>query len=354
MLRTVFVLGAGASADAGLPVMSDFLDRAEDFYNNGSFGDKEKRDFEAVSEAVHAVKGASYNSALDLNNIETVFSAVDMGRLIGRFGVLTSEGINNLYSSIVRLIGATIDHSTRLKLSGQDFKLTGTYHKFINFLLEKFHSGNDWMASIITFNYDVALEYALHYKGIYPDYHLTDQSREESLALLKLHGSVNWSQSEDGNRISPINLSAFLSRVGFVGAGKSRKLIVAEHIDKPRGENYKYSNKPVIIPPSWNKSEHYNSLRPVWRKAAEVLGNAQAIYVIGFSLPETDMFFKYLFALGTYTRSIIRRFWVFDPDVGVDSRFKKMLAPGLKDGTRYVFHDKKFIEALRFLRTAVN
>jgi hypothetical protein len=41
---------------------------------------------------------------------------------------------------------------------------------------------------------------------------------------------------------------------------------------------------------------------------------AQEIIVIGYSLPETDFFFRNLFALGTVGRKFIRRFAVVNPD----------------------------------------
>lgn len=354
MLKTVFVLGAGASADAGIPVMSNFLDRAEDYSNNGSFGEEERSDFETVSKAIYALKGATFNTVLDLNNIETVFSAVDMARLIDCFVDMAGDEIENVYSSLVRLIGATIDHSTGLIRKTNGMKLEGTYHEFVDFIRDKFHIENKWLSSIVTFNYDIALEYALHYVQIYPDYHLPGQYKADPLALLKLHGSVNWSQTEDGKKISPINLSGYLSRVGVDGAGKSAHLLMSKNVGILRGDNHRYLNKPLIVPPSWNKSEYYELLRPVWKKAAEVLGNAQAIYVIGYSLPETDMFFRYLFALGTHTRNSIRRFWVFDPDPKVGKRFEMMLAPGLNDGRRYQYYEKNFNDAVVFLSTNVD
>jgi hypothetical protein len=37
----------------------------------------------------------------------------------------------------------------------------------------------------------------------------------------------------------------------------------------------------------------------VWRTAAQHLSEAEHIFIIGYSLPETDQFFRYLYGLGT-------------------------------------------------------
>jgi hypothetical protein len=70
----------------------------------------------------------------------------------------------------------------------------------------------------------------------------------------------------------------------------------------------------------------------VWQQAARQLSDAENIIVSGYSVPETDAFFKYLFALGAVGNSLIRRFWVFDPDERVEERFRKLLgvAPNSK------------------------
>jgi hypothetical protein len=55
-------------------------------------------------------------------------------------------------------------------------------------------------------------------------------------------------------------------------------------------------------------------LEAVWRRACKELEQAENIFIIGYSLPETDSFFRYLFALGTQGRTQIKRLWVVDPD----------------------------------------
>jgi len=94
---------------------------------------------------------------------------------------------------------------------------------------------------------------------------------------------------------------------------------------------------PMIVPPTWLKSEHHSSLGNVWRNAANELHDARNIFIAGYSLPETDTFFRHLFALGTISPSKIQRFWVFNPDrrIATFDRFAKIVGTDVRNRFRY-------------------
>jgi hypothetical protein len=54
---------------------------------------------------------------------------------------------------------------------------------------------------------------------------------------------------------------------------------------------------PLLVPPSWDKSGYAEIIAPVWRRAVEELKRATRICIVGYSIPETDAFFKYLITL---------------------------------------------------------
>ncbi len=83
--------------------------------------------------------------------------------------------------------------------------------------------------------------------------------------------------------------------------------------------------EPVIVPPTWNKTLHHQEISQVWRAAAKHLREAENIYVIGYSFPESDQFFRYLYALGTISNTILKEFWVFDPNRNIDARYRSLL-----------------------------
>ncbi len=94
--------------------------------------------------------------------------------------------------------------------------------------------------------------------------HFHPRTSYDHAHLLKLHGSINWHYS------------------GEMGA-------VYEQI------YYAFGNvgdlTPFIIPPILDKNSFYthSSLRKMWVDASEYIRNAEEIYIIGYSLPETDL-----------------------------------------------------------------
>jgi hypothetical protein len=54
---------------------------------------------------------------------------------------------------------------------------------------------------------------------------------------------------------------------------------------------------PLLIPPSWDKSGYAEIIAPVWKRAVEELKTATRICIVGYSIPETDAFFKYLITM---------------------------------------------------------
>jgi len=106
--RTVFIIGAGASAEAGAPLMNDFLDRAENLRRSrdSRFSAEEQKSFDLVFKAINALRAAHSKAELDTENLESVFGAFEMARLSGRLGSLTREEVVELNPSMRRLIVA--------------------------------------------------------------------------------------------------------------------------------------------------------------------------------------------------------------------------------------------------------
>lgn len=330
MYKTVFILGAGASADAGVPVMNNFILKAEDLLSSNLLSPEEAKSFENILEAVHQIKGISYQLKNDLGNIENIFGLLDMGRMLGRLGDVPQAKIEELYLDIQKVIGLTIDFSTTLyKDRRGQVKINGPLHSFVDILDEYYFKNSRNDAAIITLNYDLTLEYALQHHGLLPNYFIDGQEILGRVPLLKLHGSLNWAISPEGQLLN-WDLSKFLNEVGALKHGTDYSLVVSKYFfnnQTPFGPNI---SKPFIVPPTWNKGQHYRQIGLIWKKAVDYLLQAQAIYIIGYSMPETDMFFRHLLSLGTYSKTNIRQLWVFDIAKEVGKRFEAIIGDGLK------------------------
>ena len=73
--------------------------------------------------------------------------------------------------------------------------------------------------------------------------------------------------------------------------------------------------------------------------------------MIGYSLPETDAFFRDLFRLGIAGPTRLKRFVVVTPDSAAQQRFREMLGPELEQ--RFEVRSEAFEEAIRWMTATV-
>ncbi len=85
-------------------------------------------------------------------------------------------------------------------------------------------------------------------------------------------------------------------------------------------------SEPFIVPPTWNKTEYHAHISPVWERAAQEISEARNLYIIGYSLPETDYFFRHLLSLALAGGPQIRRLGFLSPDSDAFTRLKRFLS----------------------------
>ena len=267
MERIVYFLGAGFSAPLGLPVMNNFLETSKDLY----FSDPKKfKHFKKVFDTIKDMSMSSDYYNTDLFNIEEILSILEMQRQLGK--KRGSQWYRKLIFDVIESSTPTIKPKIDLhphnwfKLVFGDNEIQRGYGYFIASLLnlsirasaEKnsirpIHctkiAPSKVSYSVISLNYDLILENYVKY--MIDSFEIRDQfefCREaEQLAnqttfLVKLHGSVD---------------------------------------------------SGVIVPPTWNKNFH-PEIVPQWKLAYELLTKANHIRIIGYSLPDSDAYIKYL------------------------------------------------------------
>ena len=163
-------------------------------------------------------------------------------------------------------------------------------------------SWHERQATIITLNYDTLIERATRELGItgknkglfanemYPPYFSNIESRSgvglwggeniDTFSYLKLHGSVNWYYS---GRDVFYGETIFYSEVPPLGADYSEQ-------EKSLGLLSK-DKETLIIPPVNEKTTYFNNetVKGLWRDAGSGLANARRVFVIGYSLPVSDL-----------------------------------------------------------------
>lgn len=95
--------------------------------------------------------------------------------------------------------------------------------------------------------------------------------------ILKLHGSINWM---------------------WAGISPSDPIYCSDKNDSIQEINNSVLElQPFIVPPALDKNSFYNNniLKSIWSLAYKGLMKSKEIYIIGFSLPDSDISIKYFF-----------------------------------------------------------
>jgi hypothetical protein len=350
MSRFVFVLGAGASAAGGAPVASNFMEKAKQLQRNADLGGKDKDAFDLVFRARDALKAVHSKANLDLANLEVLFNAFEMAALFNRLGPLSEEEVQRLPDAMRRVIARTIEENLifhvdqRTTINARLLPPT-PYGEFADLLI-KLSGNRGWHDTcVITFNYDLGIDCALGSHGISYGYGLDDKA-SGGLNLLKLHGSLNWHQCPQCQEIVPWPLDDYLQKHQwkFLPGGSEAKLEVSLRVPQFGHCGPPLIVEPTIVPPTWNKGTHYAQLKRVWRLAAKHLSEAEYIFIIGYSYPPTDEFFKYLYALGSIGEGWLEHIYVFNPDDKVGRRIGELLGPLAKE--KYNARTNRFDQAI--------
>lgn len=339
--HNVYILGAGFSRDAGLPLIFDFLNRMRDCHPWLEFegrGDEAKAVEEVLRFRLNSA-AAAYRARLDLENIEELFS-------------LASASNDPVSKHIPLAIAATLDFARRngsnqrLKMSLEEFTPGPNFGWLGNVERDNAYSARYWASgfssryflyvarllgmcsdgkpkgnnTFITFNYDTVLEDNLAELKVPFSYELGDSWTRDASAkvaadgaavrVLKLHGSANW--ANQGER----------RRWAFT--------VFGDYADLRNGELL-----PELVPPTWKKI-FQGQLGIVWDKAVECLRTATRLVIIGFSMPPTDMHFKYLIAAGLSPSVSLREIHFVSPGIDlIKERAGSLFQPNIANVISY-------------------
>jgi hypothetical protein len=87
----------------------------------------------------------------------------------------------------------------------------------------------------------------------------------------------------------------------------------------------KENKAPLLIPPTWRKV-FAGQLAGVWDAAVAALKTATRIVILGYSMPETDMHFKYLLAAGLQENISLRKIFFVNPGLAQAAESERLTA----------------------------
>jgi NAD-dependent SIR2 family protein deacetylase len=364
--KNVYILGAGASADAGAPLMWNFLRKARELLDNPKSGlsqDARER-FQRVFEYRASLYPALRKIKIDLDNIEELFGLVDMAKQFG------DEEADAMRKDLIYLIACTLEKLILLEYSKGVIHPSDTYSRFAKMLSEtwkKWWTSSDVAKrdSIITFNYDVALDHALSFHELGYTYGLpSSKSHLDMHLLLKLHGSLNWGICEQCGNIQEVGLipPGYIDKLRLIAGSEKQKvdfspssIVYQTKCSKCDKGDTEETLTPLIVPPTWNKGDYHRHVQPVWEHALKELRSAYRIIIIGYSMPETDTFFKHLLVLALAENEEIQELIVINPakDETLRNRYQQFMAPFF-DTNNFTFWDLDFALGIEALITKRN
>jgi hypothetical protein len=330
--NSALILGAGASNDAGIPLMNDFVQCMWEISRRGRWLDtflplEDQNIFRRAIEVTNELDQFHGRAMFDDRNIEDILSILSFNVVAGK--KKDKDKLKDLTRAIARTIEltCTVKHDGRLHVV-QDEGPT-IYPSFWQALFKWYESSRQ-LPTIITFNYDLVLERSLFqvlinnkiynpddchvpFRGMEIDYHYNcfpiqrfkvlydeyfnprngrskgtklvkcDEFHEEGtlhLDILKLHGSLNFRRPHCTNTKQP----------SLVDPVKD----------------------PFILPPIFNKLSSSNP-QEIWREALIRLMSTKNIVFIGYSLPRTDINMQYFLKAAIGPNIDLNRISVFDP-----------------------------------------
>jgi len=365
MSDNILILGAGASYDADIPLMNGFMQTIWELavrskYKNKPIKAEDKALFSKAIEIRDELDRYHGRANFDDRNIEDILSILTFNLIEGK--KKDKDKLDIMVKAISKMIDITcnVEHPGTFDIAisnGPDI-----YRKFWQALFSCFSTGKTF-PTIITFNYDLVLERSLlqvlinkyysnrnrppfnsitikyYYDLIrdinfnikYAQYHTnetfgtepgtilekTDNVNEKNLIIeiLKLHGSINFpTKKEEHDNFN-----------------------IASSIENP-----------FILPPIYNKNyQQYGN--KIWKSALERLREAKNIVIIGYSLPQTDIYIQYFFKAALGPNLNLNNIFVFDPilynkddsSLEMKKRYETCFSPQLKK--RIIFDpDEKY------------
>jgi len=315
--KTVFIMGAGASAHAGVPMIRGFLDKVRDMESNGS-GAPFQADYTTIVDLIRSsLTAIPAARRVDLHNVEEVFSLIEMGRLIRRIPGVKEADLDELAASMRIVLAHTVDTSSMFPCDRENGVMAPHgYERLADFIADRSRAP-ERRYSFITFNYDLALDAAIVGANMQLDYGLESSITPATVPILKLHGSINWRRENDDVKV--LSVDALLQRAGNAiryGVGRPLSLRALNFPGVPARPDV------ALIPPSWNKTQDQGTFGNIWRHAGEELSSADSIVIIGYSAPRSDAFFSDLLALGLASASkSLRRIVLVDTNPSAAARF---------------------------------
>lgn len=334
----VFILGAGFSADAGIPLTNKLLiDSMRKFQNEcpGIYSRVENYSKESIG---------SLDQELDLTQVKladlcTFLEYIELREYGG--GERWCENGSREKLALRFYLAKTIVESTPT-----DTAIPELYLDFA----QQLHPGD----VVISFNWDTLLEVALTAMGKTYTYNF---SNNDAIKLFKLHGSVNWRLGEPNCYGKAVNTLGWQS-LEFTKGMMLREIFYSLALNQPDiWSSYHPLGEldPFLVLPGYGKAFDVRANAPLWYKPEWAFATTHDVYIIGLSLAPDDFFIRSFFlsnlpCIQSFTEVSGRRIFIVNPDPQSASNYEFILSTGHADLIQAPFSS----DHVEFIRSRLN
>jgi len=323
----VYFIGAGFSAPFGIPVMSNFIDKAHDLY----FSDKEKyKELGSTLELINNYANIKNTMNVNLFNIEDLLSLMVMVTYTNPTKVKKNK---NSLLQISEFIKTVINEYTpnTFSVTNQMTFISSFITQIANFNIKENknqsvkHEGRNYHEIY----YDGKLQQNTNFSLISLNYDMLIEN-----GLSHLHEKHN-----EHNKIA-----------GYPGGGWSNNCFRSVKETQDDGIPFAKLHGSVdseIVPPTWDKTSNKGILKD-WILARQLLENATHIIFLGYSLPHTDSYIKYLLASSLKNNHRLKRISAItlDGDNSTEIRYKNLFGYFRS----FYFHNSDILNFFEFIR----
>ena len=356
MTDNVIILGAGASVDAGIPLLVNFVEKMWEFaitgkHNGKALSEEDKKIFNEAMKVKNELDGYHGRAAFDDRNMEDILSILSFNLIGGKKSDLEKQ------KWFIRAITRTIDLTCNVQHDGKLTKVQQdghqVYREFWRKLFERFKNSVSSFPTIISFNYDLVLERSLFqtvvgtdykphsvrfpFDGINLRYHY---NFVKDLVFKAKYVPFTMSRGDDFGREDGMILEVTEEALRNPVDIEILKLHGSLNFPTKKGESFfptNVANDPYILPPVINKWVGKNE-EAVWRTGLQKLREAKNIIIVGYSLPQTDIFMQYFLRAGVGPNLNLNKIIVHNPTLyqnGTDNelmreRFGNCFSPQLR------------------------
>jgi hypothetical protein len=307
----VFVLGAGFSAEAGIPLTQELLVLAMDKFSiecPGIFSRVENY----AKECTGSTEGSLDLSKISFSELCTFLEFIELREYGG--GERWSENGSQEKLALRFYLAKTIAERTPTTSS-----LPSLYLEFAKQLHE--HD------IVISFNWDCLLEVALRAVGKRYTYNFSD---EEAVKLCRLHGSVNWRLDEPSHFGSPVNTLDW-QPMEFTKGMMTREIYYSSPLlEFSKWDNYSPLGEldPFLVLPGYGKAFDVRANAVLWYKPEFAFDSTHDVFIIGLGLAPDDFLIRSLF---------LSNLPYINPSSGIDGRKIFIVNPDSQAETNYEF-----------------